>query len=136
MRALYRVIVTGLILVTLVWLKGQIQRLHHSLLELDRLSKNGGILSSDAFQASRLPANESVPAKEDPLTAVLHAISDSLLTDNIDELATPKSALKDTRDKTVVVAKIKGENTEWMVPMLPKYVGSCSDRSKTADKGD
>lgn len=116
MRALSRILVGGLILATLVWLKGQFVKLHQSILELDRLSQDGGLLSHIHSNGSN-GSNNSV---EDPLRAVMNAINHSFLNGTIEKLATPKSGLRDTRSKVVVVVKTAKERTQWVKSMLPK----------------
>ena len=116
MRALSRILVGGLILATLVWLKGQFVKLHQSILELDRLSQDGGLLSHIHPGGSN-GSNNSV---EDPLRAVMNAINHSFLNGTIEKLATPKSGLRDTRSKVVVVVKTAKERTQWVKSMLPK----------------
>ena len=116
MRALSRILVGGLILASLVWLKGQFVKLHQSILELDRLSQDGGLLSHIHSNDSNSSNNEA----EDPLRAVMNAINHSFLNGTIEKLATPKSGLRDTRSKVVVVAKTAKEKTSWVSKMLPK----------------
>jgi hypothetical protein len=116
MRALSRILIGGLILTTLVWLKGQFVKLHQSILELDRLSQDGGLLSHIHSGSS----NGSSNTEEDPLTAIMNAINHSFLNGTIEKLATPKSGLRDTRSKVVVVAKTAKEKTNWVSAMLPK----------------
>ena len=116
MRALSRILIGGLILATLVWLRGQFVKLHQSILELDRLSQDGGLLSHIHSNSS----NESNNAAEDPLRAVMNAINHSFLNGTIEKLATPKSGLRDTRSKVVVVVKTAKEKTQWVQTMLPK----------------
>jgi hypothetical protein len=116
MRALSRILIGGLILATLVWLKGQFVKLHQSILELDRLSQDGGLLSHIHSSSS----NGSSYTEEDPLRAIMNAINHSFLNGTIEKLATPKSGLRDTRSKVVVVAKTAKEKTNWVSAMLPK----------------
>ena len=126
MRALSRLVVTALIVFTLIWLKGQFDKLRRSILELDRLSQSGGFLSHSGNGLSSVKGgastahNESNSEKDDPFMAVMHAISNSLISGTIDDLATPKSAYRDGRHKVVVVAKLMEENTEWVPLLLPK----------------
>jgi hypothetical protein len=116
MRALSRILIGGLILATLVWLKGQFVKLHQSILELDRLSQDGGLLSHIHSNNS----NGSDNTVDDSLRAVMNAINHSFLNGTIEKLATPKSGLRDTRSKAVVVAKTAKEKTNWVPVMLPK----------------
>ncbi|THZ24399.1 hypothetical protein D6C91_03311 [Aureobasidium pullulans] len=118
MRALSRIIITGLILATLLWLRGQFFKLHQSILALDRLSQDGGLLSNHVHSNN---TNASSTAVEDPFRAVMHAISNTLLNGTIENLATPKSGLRDTRTKVVVVAKTAKEHTQWVARMLPNW---------------
>lgn len=115
MRALSRILIGGLILTTLVWLRGQFVKLHQSILEIDRLSQDGGLWSHTHSNSG----NGSTSA-EDPLRAVMNAISNSFINGTIEKLATPKSGLRDTRSKVVVVAKTAKEKTQWVSSMLPK----------------
>lgn len=124
MRALSRIIIAGLILATLLWLRGQFSKLHQSILALDRLSQDGGLLSNHVHSNN---TNASSTAVEDPFRAVMHAISNTLLNGTIENLATPKSGLRDTRTKVVVVAKTAKEHTQWVARMLPKYVNMSSN---------
>lgn len=119
MRALSRIILGLILLFTLFWLRGQFLKLHHSLVELDKLSQNGGLLSGHTKNQS---TNASSSAVDDPFRAAMHAIADALVSDNIEDFATAKSALRDIRDKTVVVARTTKENTDWVPLMLPKWV--------------
>ena len=116
MRALSRILIGGLILVTLVWLRGQFVKLHQSILELDRLSQDGGILNHIHLN----DGNRSSNGVEDPLRAVMNAINHSFLNGTIEKLATPKSGLRDSRSKVVVVAKTAKQKTQWVSAMLPK----------------
>ncbi|KAG9748579.1 hypothetical protein KCU73_g7052, partial [Aureobasidium melanogenum] len=116
MRALSRILIGGLILTTLVWLRGQFVKLHQSILEIDRLSQDGGLWSHTHPNSG----NESTSA-EDPLRAVMNAISNSFINGTIEKLATPKSGLRDTRSKVVVVAKTAKEKTQWVSSMLPNW---------------
>ena len=116
MRALSRILIGGLILATLVWLRGQFVKLHQSILEIDRLSQDGGLWSHTHPDS----ANGSTSTGEDPLRAVMNAISNSFINGTIEKLATPKSGLRDTRSKVVVVAKTAKEKTQWVSSMLPK----------------
>lgn len=100
---------------TLVWLRNQFVKLHQSILELDRLSQDGGLWSH------RHPDSvNGTTSTEDPLRAVMNAISNSFINGTIEKLATPKSGLRDTRSKVVVVAKTAKEKTQWVSSMLPK----------------
>jgi hypothetical protein len=116
MRALSRILIGGLILATLVWLRGQFVKLHQSILELDRLAQDGGLLSHIHSNSG----NGSNDISESTLGAVMNAINHSFLNGTIEKLATPKSGLRDTRSKVVVVAKTAKEKTQWVSIMLPK----------------
>lgn len=100
---------------TLIWLRGQFVKLHQSILEIDRLSQDGGLWSHTHANNG----NGSI-STEDPLRAVMNAISNSFINGTIEKLATPKSGLRDTRSKVVVVAKTAKEKTQWVSSMLPK----------------
>jgi hypothetical protein len=121
MRGLARIILAGLIIATLAWLRAQISKLHRSLLNIDRLAQDGMLFSN---QLDADYTNESNSTTEDPFRAVMHAISDSLLSKSIDDLVTSKSALRDTRDKVVVVASTAEDKTKWVTNLLPKQVCS------------
>ncbi|KAI5272597.1 hypothetical protein E4T47_04179 [Aureobasidium subglaciale] len=116
MRALSRMLVAGLIVATLVWLRVQFSKLHQSILALDRLSQEGGLLSSQGLSHAINSSSEM-----DPLRAVMHAISNSLLNGSIEAIATSKSGLRDSRTKVVVVAKTGREKTQWVSDMLPNW---------------
>ncbi|KAL1303240.1 hypothetical protein AAFC00_006655 [Neodothiora populina] len=118
MSRLRRLLITATTVAALFWLKLQLDKLKQAYIALEQFSELGFILPNDeALQ----PSSNSSDLTEDAFSAMLHALWDSLVAEPVDKFAMEKSALKDTRDKTLVVAKVEGENTKWIPFLLPNW---------------